>query len=220
MYKVDNFNKIEKLLVFKEDIKVFYVIFIIERKKDNPNLRKNSVRRGIWYIRSKSDLEKYKEDIINLCKLYNSRAYISISPRSLKKFAGKCLLEYSKRVVSGDFGNIFDLPHKLSLSEDIVQSRGGVLEKPRWIVDVDSLDTIKVEEVRKILEPLTTIQEEIDTPSGIHFIIDSFNTSVIEENRTSSDFDYTFPTKNVSFTIRKSGLTILYAWKAVNPLIM
>lgn len=58
-----------------------------------------------------------------MCEHYKARAYISITPRSLEKFGKQCMFEYSKRVANNDYTNIHNLPKKVALSNETVQSK-------------------------------------------------------------------------------------------------
>lgn len=212
-YIVDNFSKIEKLLVFNTNKKdIYYFIQVIQRKKDNPDLGKSEICRGRWYITSIKELNLFKNWIIKTCTEYNGRAYISLTPRSLEKLGKKCLLEYSKRVTIGDYNNIFSIPHKSALSDYTIQSRG-VIDRPRWVIDLD-YDNIEFSD--KISSFLTKtgvkLVSDIKTPGGFHKIIEAFNINSISKYRKGKTDDYLVD--EVEFTLRKECNTILFAYKA------
>ena len=75
-YTVDNFDLVSKLMNFNSDDD-FYFVEIIKRKKDNPN-DAFKYRQFITYywITSTSQLQSLKQEIIDVCKTNNARAYI------------------------------------------------------------------------------------------------------------------------------------------------
>ena len=89
--KIDNFDKVEKLLEFNDNGDDFYFVQIIKRYKDNPNDDKNqgNYRAGAWYLKSwrihsADELAQLKPVIIKWCEENNARAYISLNSRSTK----------------------------------------------------------------------------------------------------------------------------------------
>lgn len=214
-YKVDNFDNIEKLLVFNKDKKdIYYFIQVIQRKKDNPDLPKSEICRGRWYITSIKEYTQFKNWIIKTCIDYNARAYISLTPRSLEKLGKKCLLEYSKRVSNGDYNNIFSITNKSALSDYTIQSRG-LIDKPRWVIDVDYEDPNANEKILEFLNKYKIITVvDIKTPRGFHKVIKAFNPNLISEYKKGKTDDYFVKDINLGFTLRMECNTILFAYKA------
>lgn len=205
---INNLNTIKDLLVFKEN--TYYFVQVIQRKKDNPSMNKQELQKGRWFIKSKEELDLFFEDIRFLCIQYNARAYISLIPRSLKKLGEKCLLEYSKRVSSGDYRRIYSIPNKAALSDYTINTRG-LLDKPRWCIDIDNRDEKFKDEISKFISEKTKLISTINTPNGFHLIIESFNPKEILEYKVK-DCDYKY--NNIEFTLRRDCFTILLAYKA------
>ena len=205
---VDNIEKISNLLKFKEN--TYYFIQVIQRKKENPDLPKSELQRGFWYITSKKDLEIHLPRIILTCNLYNARAYISLIPRSLEKLGKKCLLEFSKRVLNNSYTNIFSIPQKSALSDETRMP--GIFPKPYWMIDIDSKDSTYIDNIILYLKSLKIIiVEKLDTPNGIHIIIEAFNPKLIEDLRIiRARDDYKLNTGE-EFTLRNECNTILYS---------
>lgn len=88
--KIDNFDKVSKLMEYNSDDD-FYFVQIIKRYKDNPYGDKSmgNYRGGAWYlkswrIKSVDELTKLKPVIIQWCEDNNARAYITVNNRSMK----------------------------------------------------------------------------------------------------------------------------------------
>lgn len=209
-YIVDNVNQVSDLLVFKKDSKdIYYFIQIIRRRKDNPDQKRSEINLGRWFIKSIEELDIQYSFIKDICKLYNARAYISLTPRSLAKLGKECLLEYSNRIIRGDYNNIQYIPEKVALSPNTCQSRG-VLDKPRWIIDLDSNNISDFDTIMELFrDNYITL---INTPGGYHIVIKSFNIGNISKYKKGKSDDYEY--KGVVFTLRKECNTILFAYKS------
>lgn len=90
--KIDNFDRIEKYLEFKNPDDDFYFVQIIKRRKDNmhDDKRQGNYRNGSWYlgsyrITSAEQLMQLKPEIIAICEKNNARAYMCINARSMKQ---------------------------------------------------------------------------------------------------------------------------------------
>ena len=85
-YTVDNFEIISSLLDFPRD-KSFYFMQVLKRRKENPELKSNSVVINNYYLYEKGDLEKLRERIVEDCVKNNARAYINVNTLDLEKIA-------------------------------------------------------------------------------------------------------------------------------------
>ena len=202
MKEIDNFDLINDILTFNSPDE-FYHLMILKRKKDQPEETKKehqSVRTIKTYsITSKEYLNSKKSEIIELCKLFNTRAYIYINKVSFKQTSYQLLKEISDRLINNQYNttHIFD------------SAVGNVptLEK-RWIVDIDiddsiqDVDLFKNELINYInnLEPnndTNKIISIIPTKNGFHLITEKFNSQL-------------FKLKYRNIGIHKKNPTILY----------
>lgn len=215
---VDNSKDIVNLLNFKTNSKgkpeIYYFVQVIQRRKENPDLPIQEIQRYAWWITDLEVLKKSWDRLKDMCKHFKARAYISITPRSLEKFGKQCMFEYSKRVANNDYSNIHNIPKKVALSKETIQSKG-VVNKPRWIIDVDIKDSYNLEDVKKFISNYTNILCVLDTPNGYHLVIESFNYGSMKEFLVSKvREDYKFINdlgEELLFTLRREGNTILYA---------
>ena len=201
---VDNIEKVKSLLKFKEGI--FYYIQIIQRKKENPDLPKNDIKRYQTFITSLEDLDIHTPRIKKVCEDYNARAYISIVPRSLEKLAKQCALEYVKRVNSEEYKRVWDIPNRVALDYEIRAKFPG--EKPCWMLDVDNPDD-KDPIVEFLQKNKITVADILETPNGYHIVVKVFNPRILENYKAEQE-DYVLP-GGYRFTFRPDCNTILYA---------
>lgn len=204
--KINNFDLIKKLLVFKDN--TYYFIQVIQRRKENPELERGEINRGNWFIKSEKDLLLHWDRIEKTCVDYNARAYISLTPRSLEKFGALCAQEYLKRVIDHNFSNIERIPQKIALNKDTIQSRG-IIKKQRWVIDVDSNDSNYKKSIENyLLKKKINILLDIPTVNGNHFIIEAFDITSL--GKAGKDSNYKTD-DGKEFTLRKECNTILYA---------
>lgn len=201
---IDNISKISSLLKFQEGI--FYYVQVIQRRKENPELPKGDMKRYQTFITSMEDLKIHLPRIKKVCEDFNARAYISLVPKSLEKLAKQCALEYVKRINSGEYKRVWDIPNRLALSYDIRVKIPG--EKPYWMFDVDNKED-KDPILEFLLKNKVEVVDTIGTPNGCHIVAKVFNPKIINSYK-DGDEDYVLPGGH-RFTFRPDCNTILYA---------
>lgn len=194
---VDNFELIEPLLEFpSEDI--YYHLQIIQRKKDCPEIGSNNRVIKSYFICKRESLEKAKQEIIDLCKLFNARAYINLTPKSLKKTTLLQIKYLSERLYMNDLKKIWK-----SWNSCAGELKG---EEPRWVVDIDDNSNNypskdKVYHIKTFIEkcdpdttPLFKVIEDIPTKNGYHLITTPFNLQQFKEKYPDIDVHKNNPT--------------------------
>lgn len=207
---INNLDLIRGLLKFDESGDTYYYVQIIKRRKDNPSLNRSEVKISSIFLTNKNDLDKYWNDFIKeRADSENARVYISINPRSLQKFTGLCLMEYSKRVLNNSFAKSWRVPDSCAISKDTIKR--GFSDIKSWILDVDNPDS--VESVKEFISGYTKIIQTIPTPNGYHIAVSPFNYRRLDSFRTSmSDNIYIFgEEKRHEFCLKMEGNTVLYA---------
>lgn len=192
---IDNFNKIESLLNFEDDI--YYHLQIIRRGKDHKDLPAANRMIKSYFICSKEDLLSYEQEIKTLCDLFQARAYINLSPKSIKKTTLLQLKYLSQRIYDNDYKKIWK-----SWNSCAGEIKG---EKPRWVVDLDNITDLQTIENIKYLIYLTEpegdkIIDVISTKSGYHLITTPFNIQKFKSTPIGETID-----------IHKNNPTLLYA---------
>jgi hypothetical protein len=126
--KTDNFDIISSFLDFSEPEK-FYLLNIIQRKKDIPSLDKSTRLIKTYGIDSIDALYRNKQEITGLCEYFGARAAIYINRRSYKITAGHMLKSLTDSIISG---NYYGIKH-LFTSEAAAHGCGD----KNWIIDID-----------------------------------------------------------------------------------
>jgi hypothetical protein len=183
---VNNFETIEKMLNFQDD-KEFYFLQILKRKKENPDMKGDSVPLKTVYIHRPGQLMDIAPDLIEMAEAKNARIYLNPNVKSSKKALLQCIAEMARRAAAEDYFK----PHKIY---DSVVGQIGACRDNRWIVDIDndyvenylgrSVDMDSMEEfVKKVLDMLEECEPKntdkyaghVITRNGIHIITRPFN---------------------------------------------
>lgn len=198
---IDNFKLIEPLLEFpNEDI--YYHLQIIQRKKDCPEIGSNNRVIKSYFICKKESLEKIKQEIIDLCKLFNARAYINLTPKSLKKTTLLQIKYLSERLYMNDLKKIWK-----SWNSCAGELKG---EESRWVVDVDDNSNSypikdKVYNIETFIDKMCEPKDvypyrgskviiNIPTKNGVHLITTPFNLQQFKKEYPDIDVHKNNPT--------------------------
>lgn len=178
----DNFENYRKFIELngglpdnneKGNLDKYYVIELMRRGKDNPDLPAANYHFKNYYIYSWKDLTKYEEEIKNICTLLRLRAYASVNYKLMSQVALDTMAESARRIAAHDFKKFYNIFESCS---------GKFVDKgnSRWIVDIDKEDLDMVDIIKDFIndcEPLKIekIIFEMPTKSGLHLITRGFN---------------------------------------------
>ena len=189
---IDNLELIKPLLNFEKKGD-FYMLYVLKRKKDQPEGERDnhqSVRTIKTYcVDSIEYLEKRYDEIKTLCEVFKARAYIHIQKQNHFDVGMEMIKTIIDRVQSGQSNqkNVFDsVVGKLKTNER------------RWIVDVDVKDVGFAEEVAKSINSLRPegdkIETVIPTKSGYHLITKKFDALELKKKYPEIDLQKKNPT--------------------------
>lgn len=209
---IDNFEQIRGLLEFRSQDD-FYFLQILQIKKDNKingeqkikGSSNNSRMIKMYTIHSIEYLDKMKDEIIELCKLFNARAGIDLNRRSYQA----CSLQ-TARLIMDQFLN--------KQYSDTIKAYSSVCGRfhnesdERWIVDIDKEELIWKPQIIDSIQPCmphgNKIIAEIPSKSGLHLITSPFN--VIEFNNNFENELKAYNMNNIKLDIQKKNPTNLY----------
>lgn len=202
---IDHFTRINDILKFDSDDD-FYMLQVIKRRKENPDMETNSRILKTVYLQSEGQLLRLKDDLVDLADRHNARVYVNPSRKSFRKCTIACLKEFADRIACENYAK----PYK------IFDSVAGACGSKRavWVVDVDWADITDVElpdefsqrvYVDKMCEFINTLQPESDdkivavnrTRNGMHVLTTPFNVA---------DFRQKYP----NVTVHKNNPTLVY----------
>jgi len=203
LYK-EYINKIDGLPDNNEkgNLDKYYVIELMRRGKDNPDMPAANYHFKNYYIYSWRDLDKYETEIKNVCDLLKLRAYASVNYKLMSQVSLDTLAESARRIAAHDFKKFYNIFE--SCSGKFVEHKNNI-----WIVDVDKEDLNMVDIIKDFInecEPvkIEKIIFEIPTKSGLHLITRGFNL----QDFNSKCINFLGLKKTID--VKKNHLTLLY----------
>jgi hypothetical protein len=189
---IDNIEHIKKLLNFEEKGD-FYMLYVLKRKKDQPEGERDnhqSVRTIKSYcVDSIEYLEKRYDEIKQLCEMFKARAYIHVQKQNHRDVSLNMMVALAQRIQDGN--------HKQQGLFDSVVGQLKTYEK-RWIVDIDVSDYHAVYEVTKFISTLkpegSKVESVIPTKNGYHLITNRFDVKTFGEKYPDIDIQKKNPT--------------------------
>jgi hypothetical protein len=172
---INNIDIIKPLLNF-EDEGDFYMLYILKRKKDQPEGERDnhqSVRTIKTYcVESIEYLDKRYDEIKQLCEMFKARAYIHVQKQNHKDVSLEMMMALAQKIRDGQ--------HKQQGLFDSVVGQLKTHEK-RWIVDVDTKDENVLQKIQHIINGIRPHKDEpkvisvIPTKNGYHLITERFD---------------------------------------------
>lgn len=189
---IDNIEQIKNLLNFTDEGD-FYMLYVMKRKKDQPEGERDnhqSVRTIKTYcIDNLEYLDKRYDEIKTMCEMFKARAYIHVQKQNHKDVSLEMMVTLAERIKSGQNNqkNLFDsVVGQLKTNEK------------RWIVDLDSRDENEVVRMTKVLNVTRPegdkIEAIIPTKNGYHFITRRFDTEMFKNIYPDVDVQKKNPT--------------------------
>lgn len=200
---------------FEKNEDKYYVVELMRRGKDNPDIPAANMHFKNYYINKVSDLDKYRDEIIFLCDNLKMRAYFSVNYKSYSQVLMDTVAECARRVAAHDYKKPYS----------IFESCSGKFcadGNKTWVVDVDQEDadnyemTMKdlvakyKETIESVCHPYKEIITTIHTKSGMHIICRPFN--VQEFNNRLVSMNMLPHSDNAHQIIKKNHLTLLYCF--------
>lgn len=194
---IDNFELIKPLLEFgQSEGDEYYVIFILKRRKDNPDMSSSLKIIKDYYITSLEYLESKKEEIIKLCKVFNARAVINLNRKSYRDTAFVMLEKLASALSEEKYQGVRNLYRKSSGNTKIAGDK-------RWVVDID--EKLSEERIKQFCTFIHRLRPEgkkeialLPSKNGWHLVTTPFDLKVFNEQDV------------FNFEIKKDNPTNLY----------
>ena len=189
---IDNLELIKPLLNFENEGD-FYMLWIFKRKKDQTTDKANhqSARTIKTYcIDNIEYLERYYDEIKQLCEIFKARAYIHIQKQNHSDVSLNMMIALAQRIQSGNH-------RQMGLFDSVV---GQIkTQEKRWVVDIDTKDPATILKIKGVIDNVCspagvkTIQL-IPTKDGFHYITNRFDTNTFNEQYPDVDIKKKNPT--------------------------
>lgn len=205
----DNFNRFREFLQLPEQEggDAYYVIELVRRGKDCPDLPAANYHFKNYYIDTLAKYDKVQDEIRLLCRTLRLRAYASVCRKSFRRVTMNTLAEMARRAALGDFNR----PDKIfgSCSGEYVDK-----DDRHWVVDVDDFVGYNTQEhcetIRNFIndcqpfEDRNKIELILPTKNGMHLITRPFDVKTF--NGCMGVFTDWIPRPE----IKKNHLTLLF----------
>lgn len=203
----DNFNAYKQFITEKwsySDLPEgdsYFVVELIRRGKDNPDLPAANYHFKNYYIRKPKDLDKYEQEIKSLCEMLHLRAYASVNIKSFKQVSLDTMAELARRIANNDYRKNYAVFE--SCSGQYCHSGD-----KQWVVDLDdcSIHGRYPEIIKELINFCKPDGDKIvtkfPTKTGVHIITTPFDRQQFMELCKEYDID--------DVDIKKNHLTLLY----------
>jgi len=211
----DNFQRYKELITLcgglpddneKGNLDRYYVVELMRRGKDNPDLPAANYHFRNYYIYSWRDLDRYEKEIKQVCNLLNLRAYCSVGSKRMSQVALDTLAESARRIAAHDYKRFYSIFESCSGK---YLDRSGQL----WVVDIG--DTKDEQLARDLCQYIRTMESGYDDPvvyvmptrTGQHIITRPFNLKRFQDGFSEvigNRYAIEPP------TVKKNHLTLLY----------
>lgn len=203
----DNFNRFKEFMRLPETEggDAYYVIELVRRGKDCPDLSAANYHFKNYYIDSMQKYDKVQDEIRLLCRTLRLRAYVSVNRKSFRRVTMDTIAEMSRRAALDDFRR----PHAVFES-----CSGKFVDKndEHWVVDVDDFIGYNTQEhcvtIKNFINDCRPYGDKIElmlpTKSGIHLITRPFDLNAF--NGCMGVFTDWIPRPEV----KKNHLTLLF----------
>jgi hypothetical protein len=189
---INNIDIIKPLLNFTEEGD-FYMLYILKRKKDQPEDERDNHQSSrtikTYCIDSLEYLESRYDEIIQLSELFKARAYIHVQKQNHKDVALDMMILLAERIKNGqhDQKNLFEsVVGKVKRMEN------------RWIVDIDDKDENELAKTIYVVDETRPIGSKVEavipTKNGYHLITKRFDVEMFRKSYPQVDIQRKNPT--------------------------
>jgi hypothetical protein len=189
---INNLDLIKPLLNFTEEGD-FYMLYILKRKKDQPEDERDNHQSSrtikTYCIDSLEYLESRYDEIVQLSELFKARAYIHVQKQNHKYVALDMMILLAERIKNGQH-------NQKNLFESVV---GKVKRmENRWIVDIDDKDENELAKTISVVDETRPIGNKVEavipTKNGYHLITKRFDVEMFRKSYPQVDIQRKNPT--------------------------
>lgn len=176
----DNFNRFREFMQLPEQEggDAYYVIELVRRGKDCPDLPAANYHFKNYYIDTLAKYDKVQDEIRLLCRTLRLRAYASVCRKSFRRVTMNTLAEMARRASLDDFRRPYAVFESCS-GKDVGK------DGKYWVVDVDDCPSniypniLKRARIIRTIESCEPVSKKLEmmlpTRTGVHLITRPFN---------------------------------------------
>lgn len=204
----DNFERFRPFMQLPEEEggDAYYVIELVRRGKDCPDLPAANYHFKNYYIDTLKKYDSVQKEIRILCRELCLRAYVSVNRKSFRQVTMNTIAEMSRRAALDDFRRPYAVYKSCS---GMFKDR----DDQHWIVDIDECSlheenqiTPKWKFVAQDIKRCRPIGDKIElilpTRSGVHLVTKPFDSTQFVSDYISKGFE--------TPEIKSNHLTLLY----------
>lgn len=187
---------------------LFFIVMLVRRGKDHPDLPAANYTFKTYYIDSISKFDYFLDEMIKCCDLFKLRAYISVNIKSKKEYSKMCAFKFTQNILNNEYKK----PWRVG---DHVFGKIRIKNKNTWLIDLDDInldneeDRLYFDQVINIINSCDSnfdpiIIEKVPTRTGYHLLTHPFNIDKFEKKWKTMDLKHDIP------GINKNHITLLY----------
>lgn len=170
----DNFERFRpfKQLPEEEGGDAYYVIELVRRGKDCPDLTAANYHFKNYYIDTLKKYDRVQDEIRTICRALRLRAYVSVNRKSFRQVTMNTIAEMSRRAALDDFRRPYAVFESCS---------GKFTDKndKHWVVDIDDYEWRTVCYIEHLLNECSPEGRKVElmlpTRIGVHLITKPFD---------------------------------------------
>ena len=166
---INNFDKLQNILQFTDNS--YYKFSVLLRNKDNTEI-KNAKQHVIksWLCSSFEQIDKFKQEMINICRFFNGRLYVSLDRGNTIKALFN-IKQYIDTQLQDCLFSKEKCLHASIINKAVESSTDQQTSKnyKLWLVDVDTKDGQILYKLKETL-PFGYYLATLETKNGYHLI--------------------------------------------------
>ena len=170
----DNFERFRPFMQLPEEEggDAYYVIELIRRGKDCPDLTAANYHFKNYYIDTLKKYDRVQDEIRTICRSLRLRAYVSVNRKSFRQVTMNTIAEMSRRAALDDFRRPYAVFNSCS---------GKFTDKDdkHWVVDIDDYKWRTVCYIEHLLNECSPEGRKVElmlpTRIGVHLITKPFD---------------------------------------------
>lgn len=170
----DNFERFRPFMQLPEEEggDAYYVIELVRRGKDCPDLTAANYHFKNYYIDTLKKYDRVQDEIRTICRALRLRAYVSVNRKSFRQVTMNTIAEMSRRAALDDFRRPYAVFESCS---------GKFTDKndKHWVVDIDDYEWRTVCYIEHLLNECSPEGRKVElmlpTRIGVHLITKPFD---------------------------------------------